>query len=92
MISSTKDILYITLAASVGLLTIFLCWGLYYLLTTLKELHSIVKTIKGKFDSVIDFITHLKSKADTTAAAATAVSKAAIEVVKYVNKTRSKKK
>lgn len=80
----TKDILYLSLSASAVALTIFLCWSLYYLLTSLKQINQMVATIKHKFDAVLQFVEHLKNKAETTATAATAISQAAVEIVKFV--------
>ncbi len=87
----TKDILYLTLSSCAIALTIFLCWSLYYLLTSLKHINRMVATIKHKFDAVLQFVEHLKNKADTTAATATAISQAAVEIVKFVKNKKAEK-
>jgi len=91
MISTTKDILFLVLAICSTSITIFLCWALFYLLKSLQDLRKITKASKQKFEAIMNFFDHTKNKMESTATVATAVSKAAVEVVKYVKEKRSNK-
>ena len=57
MLETSLDILYITLASSVALLTIFLIWGIYYVVRMLKNAVYMVEKftiVVKKADEVMD--------------------------------------
>jgi len=91
MLSTSKDILFIVLAISIAALAGFLCWSLYYLIAALRDIRHITGSVRERFDAVWDFLNHTKAKMETTATAATALSQAAIEVVRYVKEKKAKK-
>jgi hypothetical protein len=91
MPTTSKDILFLTLSASTALVTVFLCWALYYLLTTIKDARHIVKSVRTRFDALWQTIEKVKDKANAATTATSAVSQAVIEVVKYVKEKKNKK-
>ena len=59
MLQTSKDVLNITLSVSVAALSVFICWGLYYLIAsarslfrTIKELENIIARVAGIADSI----------------------------------------
>lgn len=67
MLETSKDILNLVLAISIATLTIFLCLGLYYLITTFKKALSLVKKgedIISKIEMVLDLV---KNKVSSSA-------------------------
>lgn len=57
MINTTLDILWLVLAACIGVLTIFLCWALYYVVRALRNgvyMVEKVTTVMQKADEVLD--------------------------------------
>lgn len=91
MLQTSKDILFLTLALSSALITIFICWSLYYLLISIRDIRVVIKKARKKVDQLFTLIDRMKDKTEATATAATAISKAAIEVVDYVKEKKLKK-
>ena len=89
MIQTSQDILFITLAVCAAAITLFVCWGLYYLLIPLREVRQMVSAIKKRVDAIIELVDKTREKAQSSAETVTAISKAVIDVVGYV-KTKSK--
>jgi len=57
LVQSTLDILYLTLAASIAVLTIFLIWGIYYVVRMLRNavyMTEKVTSVMQKADEVLD--------------------------------------
>ena len=52
MIATSKDILFLAIGGSIILLTIFMCWGLYYLVMILKRVHITVKEVSNLITSI----------------------------------------
>lgn len=68
MLSSTKDILFLALTVAVVVLTFFLAWLLYYLVSIIRQAHSVMKEtteaitkIHGILDSIRDSISQSSS-------------------------------
>ena len=92
MILTSKDLLFIVLALCASAVTIFLCWTLYYCITTVKHAHDIVRGAKKRVDYILAFIDKTKEKAGNTATTVTAVSKAVIETLDYIKTKKAAKK
>ncbi len=57
MVNTTLDILYLTLAGAVALLTVFLAWAIYYVVRMLRNAVYMVEkvtTVMQKADEVLD--------------------------------------
>lgn len=89
MISTSQDILFITLAVCAAVITLFVCWGFYYLLIPLKKIRQMVGSIKKCVDGIIELVDKTKEKAQSSAETVTAISKAVIDVVGYVKKRKT---
>jgi hypothetical protein len=84
MINTSLDILWIVLAASVGVLTIFLCWALYYVVRALRNgvyMIEKVTTVMQKADEVLDMA---KDKLHSTGTYLSVVANLAKGVMEYV--------
>lgn len=58
-IQTSQDVLFLALAAEGLLITVFLCWALYYLIQNLRDVHVVTRDIRErveKFSEVIDLI------------------------------------
>lgn len=67
MLETSKDLLYIVIAFCVLWFTAFLCWLMYYLISMLKNIHSIIKAVKDKIALVDDLFKNIKQKVDNSA-------------------------
>lgn len=84
MVNTTLDILYLVLATSVGVLTIFLCWALYYVVRALRNgvyMVEKVTVVMQKADEVLDLA---KDKLHSTGTYIAVVANLAKGVMEYV--------
>lgn len=66
MFSTSNDILNIALTIFVGALAFFICWCLYYLIATVRDIREITKGAKEKFKKVDEIIDKIHDKIDRT--------------------------
>ena len=62
MFSTSGDVLNLTLAICLGLLTIFLCWAIYYLVISVHRFYRIVKKVEMIVVEVETLIDRVKEK------------------------------
>ncbi len=67
MLETSKDVLNIVLAVSIGSLAFFLSWALFYLVMTMRQVYRGVKSLKEKFDRVEEILTAFKEKIENSA-------------------------
>ncbi|MDD4902333.1 MAG: hypothetical protein PHE24_04295 [Patescibacteria group bacterium] len=67
MFSTSHDILLLTIAACVAAFTIFLCWGMYYLVAMARNFFKIVKDIRRIIDKAEGVVDALKEKINSSA-------------------------
>lgn len=95
MIENSKDILNITLAVSVFGLTAFICWGLYYLSMSLKQVFKAAHEIGAIFDKIDKLLDTAKEKLDHSASYLFLIGEGVKKLVDVVGKytdRKSKKK
>jgi len=63
MIENTKDIFYIVLSFCILGLTVFLCWGLYYLIQTARQTNEMITNFRARVAHLTNFADLIKSKA-----------------------------
>jgi hypothetical protein len=67
MFSTSHDILLLTIAACVAAFTIFLCWGMFYLIAMTRNVFKIVKDFRRIFDKIEGVVDALKEKINSSA-------------------------
>ena len=67
MFSSSHDVLFLTISACVALLTIFICWGMFYLIAMTRNIFKIVKDARKTVDKVEGILDALKEKINSSA-------------------------
>ncbi len=68
MFETSKDILWITIASSVGLFTLFACWGIFYMVMIIRAASKSVKRVEQVIESIHDVIKTTKDKIEHSAA------------------------
>lgn len=66
MLETSKDILNIALAVWTGILTFFLCWLLYYLIASIRNVKNITDGVKDKLKKVDEIIDKIHDKIEKT--------------------------
>lgn len=82
MINTSLDLLWLVLAGSVGVLTIFLCWAIYYVVRMLRNAVYMVEkvtTVMQKADEVLDLAKEKLHSTGTYLSVAASVAKSAME-------------
>jgi hypothetical protein len=67
MFSTSHDILLLTIAVCVAAFTIFLCWGMFYLVAMGRNIFKIFKDVRRIFDKVEGVIDAVHEKIDSSA-------------------------
>ncbi len=65
-IQTTNDLFWLLLGISILLFTLFVCWGMFYFIMTLKDIRLITKNLKEKMKLLEDFIKVAKEKLNDT--------------------------
>jgi nitrate reductase assembly molybdenum cofactor insertion protein NarJ len=93
MIESSKDILFVVLAACAGLLTLFTCLVIFYLAMILKNMNKMVSSIREKMELVDKILRLIKEKLEKTSSHLALVTDSLIKLVGFVmDKQKEKKK
>lgn len=92
MLNTSLDVLYITLAVSIGVLTCFLCWGIYYFVRMERNtVYAMEKwtSLMKKADALMDMA---KDKLQGSGAYVVAAANAVKSVVDYAMEKKAEKK
>jgi hypothetical protein len=91
MIETTKDILYLVISFVVLLLTIFLCWAIYYIAMILKEFKKIVFDVRRKIELVETVLNVLKEKIEHTSSYMKLLVESAGNIVEFLKDRKDEK-
>ncbi|OGY41762.1 MAG: hypothetical protein A2Y82_02700 [Candidatus Buchananbacteria bacterium RBG_13_36_9] len=92
MLESSKDILFIVLAVSIFLFTVFICWAIYYIAMILREAKKIVADVRKKIELVESLIMALKEKLESTSSHMKLLVETVANVAEYFKERRGEKK
>lgn len=94
MLETSKDILYISISFFVLLLTIFICWVIYYLAMILREFKKIIADVRKKIELVESLIIALKEKLEHTSSHMKLLVETAVNLAEFFKdrKIENKKK
>lgn len=85
MFTTSSDILNLVLATCVALLTIFLCWAIYYFIASAQKIHKIIRRIETgiiKAEEVIDIARGKLKNSSAYFMVLGEVAKKALELIK----------
>lgn len=91
MFATSQDILFLTIAFCVLLLSVMLAIGLYYLVVMLKRAKEMTDIIKDKVEKVLAVIDIFRNKIEPAANLAAGVVGGIKQVVEYLRKQSDKK-
>jgi hypothetical protein len=91
MFSTSKDVLFLTIAACVAAFTIFSCWGLFYLVGMLRNTFKIVKDARRMVDKVESILDALKEKINSSASYLFLIGEALKKILEMSREWRGKK-
>lgn len=91
MLETSKDILYISISFFVLLLSIFICWVIYYLAMILREFKKIVADIRKKIELIEAVLNALKEKLEHTSSHMKLLVDTAINLAEFFKDRRKEK-
>ncbi|OGY41291.1 MAG: hypothetical protein A2Y67_00605 [Candidatus Buchananbacteria bacterium RBG_13_39_9] len=91
MVETTKDILYLVISFVVLLLTIFICWVIYYLAMILREVKKIVFDARKKIELVEAVLVTLKEKIEHTSSYMKLLVESAGNIVEFLKDRKAEK-
>jgi hypothetical protein len=65
LIQNSGDVLNIVIAVAVALLVLFVCWGLFYLVMTVRNLYKISKEAREGFSKVSEVLSRAKEQLES---------------------------
>lgn len=92
MIESTKDIFWLIASISLGLATIFFCWGVYYLIMILRNFHRLVHSIRAKIDLIDRILQLIRDKLEKTSSHLSLIADSLIKVVGFFIERQKEKR
>lgn len=91
MIETSKDILWLTIALCVLLVTVFFVWIMYYLAMILKDVRNVVSEVKNKIESFGEILNTIKNKVATSATVLTTLGKGVADLIGLFKERREAK-
>lgn len=92
MFETSADILNWVLAACVAILTIFICWTLYYLLASLHKIYNLVRRIEMGMEKAEELIDTAREKLRHSGAYFMILGEVAKRAMDFVKEKKSKDK
>lgn len=91
MFSTSSDVLNLTLAICLGLLTVFLCWAIYYLVISVHRFYRIVKKVETIVTEAETLVDRIKEKMQGSTAYLLAFSEIAKKIFDFVKEKKEER-
>lgn len=91
MFETSKDILNLSIAGGVGLIAIFICWAMYYMIGTLRNVSKMTLSIREKLELVDNILKLIKDKLEKGSNHMAMLSDSAIKLVGFMMDQKEKK-
>ncbi|MFH1598345.1 MAG: hypothetical protein ABIB97_04760 [Patescibacteria group bacterium] len=91
MVETSKDVLNIVIASAIGLVTLFVCWLLWYVIRVMRQANHLVDSIKAKVEAIDGILKSIRQKLDNSASHLSLLAKGITQIMGYL-KTRQDKK
>jgi len=83
MLETSKDLFWIVLSFCILWFTIFICWGIYYIIMVFKNINDLVREMKEKIITVENFFISLKTKIEKSASNITSLVNLSKQLITY---------
>ena len=84
MFETSLDILWVTIAACIALLTLFSCWGIFYIVQIIRRSSKMFKGVEQMIDNINEVIKTTKEKIEHSAAYVSVLADGAKKVMEIV--------
>lgn len=90
MLETSKDLLFIVIAFCILWLTVFICWGMYYMVMMLKNFSRITTSIREKMEIVDKILKLVHEKLEKGSNHMAVLADSAIKLVGYFMEKQGK--
>ncbi len=90
MIETSTDVLLLTIAGSVALFTIFVCWGIFYVVVMLKNVSKMTISIREKLEIIDKILKLVKEKLEKGGNKMAMITDSVIKLVGLVMEKQNK--
>jgi hypothetical protein len=90
MFETSKDILNIVIAGSVGLLAIFTCWAIYYLARILEQGFKILKEMRERIGKIDELVRLIRKKVEHSTSHIVLISEGIKKLVEVIRERKEK--
>jgi hypothetical protein len=91
MFETSKDILNIVIAVSIFGIAFFLCWGMYYLNMSLRQIFKAVREMRDRFHKIDELTDAIKEKIDHSASYLFLIGEGVKKLVEVIGRYTEKK-
>jgi len=91
MLETSRDLLNVVLAGAIGLIAIFICWGMWYGIAMLRNLSKVTVSIRKKMETVDKILDLIKAKLEQGSNHLGMLADSAIKLVGYIVDSQKKK-
>lgn len=92
MFNTSRDILNLVLSICVAAFTFFLCWALYYFVSSVHKIHKLIQRVESGVSKVEEIITIAKDKLKNSATYFMILGEIAKKAMEFVQEKRAEKK
>ncbi|QQG52364.1 MAG: hypothetical protein HY931_03465 [Candidatus Falkowbacteria bacterium] len=86
MFNSSLDILHLVLTICIFALTFFLCWSLYYFISSAQKIHKLIKRVESGVTKVEEVISLVNEKIKSGSAYLMVLTEIAKQAMEYAKK------
>lgn len=84
MLETSLDILWVTIAACIALLTLFSCWGIFYIVQIIRRSSKMIKGVEDIIKNINETVKTTKEKIEHSAAYFSVIAEGAKKVMEIV--------
>lgn len=90
MLESSKDLLNVVIAFSILWFTVFLCWGMYYFISILRNANRVTTSIRQKLEVVDNILVLVKDKLEKGSNTAAVITDSVIKLTGLIIEKQKK--
>ncbi|MFA6427934.1 MAG: hypothetical protein WCW02_00115 [Candidatus Buchananbacteria bacterium] len=91
MLGTSHDLLLVVIASCLFLFTLFVCWGMFYLIMIFRDFSKITSSFRKKLELIDGILKGLKERLENTSASMGLLVEGVSKIVKYFQERAEKK-
>ena len=91
MFSTSSDILHLVLAVSIAILTFFICWAIYYLISSVQVIYKLIKRVEAGVSKAEEIMDIARDKLKNSSAYFMILGEIAKKALEFVQDKKEKK-